>query len=79
MVAGALTPDRPGAAAVRVVRVLLVALDLATVADALEEIGPASLRAAVLVLVALVGMVLVFVAAVLAAGVLAQRQPPYPM
>jgi hypothetical protein len=64
---------------VRVLRVLLAALDLATVAGALEGIGAASLRTAILVLVALVGMVIVFVAAVLTAGVLAQRQPPYPI
>jgi hypothetical protein len=64
---------------VRVLRVLLAALDLVTIAGALEGIGTASLRAAVLVLVAILGMVLVFVAAVLTAGVLAQRQPPYPM
>jgi hypothetical protein len=64
---------------VRVLRVLLVALDLVTIAGALDGIGAASLRAAVLVLVAVVGAVLVFVAAVLTAGVLAQRQRPYPM
>jgi hypothetical protein len=64
---------------VRVLRVLLVALDLVTIAGALEGIGAASLRAAVLILVAVLGLVLVFVAAVLTAGVLAQRQPPYPM
>jgi hypothetical protein len=64
---------------VRVVRVLLVALDLVTVAGALEGIAPGSARGLVLLLVAVVGAVLVFVAAVLAAGVLAQRQPPYPM
>ena len=63
----------------RVLRVLLVALDLVTIAGALDGIGAASLRAAVLVLVAVVGAVLVFVAAVLTAGVLAQRQPPYPL
>jgi hypothetical protein len=59
--------------------VLLVALDLVTVAGALEGIAPGSARGLVLLLVAVVGAVLVFVAAVLAAGVLAQRQPPYPM
>jgi hypothetical protein len=64
---------------VRIVRVLLVALDLVTIAGALEGIGAASVRAAVLILVAVLGLVLVFVAAVLTAGVLAQRQPPYPM
>ena len=63
----------------RVVRVLLAALDLATIAGALEGIAPGSARALVLVLVAVVGAVLVFVAAVFAAGILAQRQPPYPM
>jgi len=64
---------------VRVLRVLLAALDLVTIAGALDGIGTDSPRAAVLALVAVVGAVLVFVAAVLAAGVLAQRQPPYPM
>jgi hypothetical protein len=63
----------------RIVRVILAALDLATVAGALDGIGAASLRAAVLVLVALVGLVLVFVAAVLAVAVVDQRRPPYPM
>jgi hypothetical protein len=64
---------------VRVLRVLLAALDLATVAGALEGIAPGSACGLVLVLVAVVGAVLVFVAAVLTAGVLAQHQPPYPM
>ena len=63
----------------RIVRVLLAALDLVTVAGALEDIAPGSARGLVLVLVAIVGAVLVFVAAVLAAGLLAQRRPPYPM
>jgi hypothetical protein len=64
---------------VKLVRILLAALDLATIAGALEGIAPGSARALVLVLVAVVGAVLVFVAAVLAAGIMAQRQPPYPM
>jgi hypothetical protein len=64
---------------VRLVRVLLAALDLVTVAGALEGIAPGSARGLVLVLVAVVGAVLVFVVLVLAAGLLAQRQPPYPM
>jgi hypothetical protein len=64
---------------VKVLRVLLVALDLATVAGALEGIAPGSARGLVLVLVAVVGAVLVFVAAVLTVAVLDQRQPPYPM
>jgi hypothetical protein len=64
---------------VRVLRVLSLALDLVTITGALEGIDPASVRAAVLVLVALVGAVIVFVAAVLAVGILDQRQPPYPL
>jgi hypothetical protein len=64
---------------VRLVRILLAALDLVTVAGALEGIAPGSARGLVLVLVAVVGTVLVFVAVVLAAGLLAQRQPPYPI
>lgn len=63
----------------RVIRVLLAALDLVTVAGALEGIAPGSARGLVLVVVAVLGAVLVFVAAVLTVGVLAQRQPPYPM
>jgi hypothetical protein len=63
----------------RVLRVLLATLDLVTVAGALEGISPGSARGLVLVLVAVVGAVLVFVAVVLAAGLLAQRQPPYPI
>jgi hypothetical protein len=63
----------------RPLRVLLVALDLVTIAGALDGIGTASLRAAVLILVAVVGAVLVFVAAVLAVAVLDQRKPPYPV
>jgi hypothetical protein len=64
---------------VKVLRVILAALDLVTIAGALEGIGAASLRAAVLVLVAVVGAILVFIAAVLAVAVLGQRQPPYPV
>jgi hypothetical protein len=64
---------------VRIVRVLLAALDLFTVAGALEGIAPGSARGLVLVVVAVVGAVLMFVTAVLAAGLLAQRQPPYPL
>jgi hypothetical protein len=62
---------------VKVVRVLLAALDLVAVAGALEGIHPGSARGLVLVLVAVVGAVLVFVAAVLAVAVLDQRKPPY--
>jgi hypothetical protein len=64
---------------VRVVRIILAALDLVTIAGALDGIGAASLRATVLILVAVVGAVLVFVAAVFTVGILSQRQPPYPM
>jgi hypothetical protein len=61
----------------RVVRVLLAALDLVTVAGALEGIAPGSARGLALVLVAILGAVLVFVAAVFAVAVLDQRKPPY--
>jgi hypothetical protein len=57
--------------------VVLAALDLVTVAGALEGIAPGS--ALVLLLVAVVGAVLVFVVVVVAAGLLAQREPPYSM
>jgi hypothetical protein len=63
----------------RLVRAVLVALDLVSVAGALQGIAPGSARALVLVLVAVLGLVLVTVAAILAAGLLAQRQPPYPL
>ena len=61
----------------RLVRVILVALDLVSVAGALEGIAPGSARGLVLILVAVVGAVIVFVAAVFTIGILAQRQPPY--
>jgi hypothetical protein len=64
---------------VRPLRVLLAALDLVTIAGALDGIAAGSARGLVLILVAVVGAVLVFVAAVVTAGILAQRQPPYPM
>jgi hypothetical protein len=64
---------------VRIVRLLLAALDLVTVAGALEAISPGTARELVLVTVAVVGLVLLFLAAVILAGLLAQRQPPYPM
>jgi hypothetical protein len=64
---------------VRIVRVLLAALDLVTVAGALEGIAPGSARGLVLLLVAALGLVLLFLAALVVAGLLAQRQPPYPM
>jgi hypothetical protein len=64
---------------VRVVRVLLAVLDLVTVAGALEGIAPGSARGLTLVLVAVVGAVLVFIAAVFTVGLWHQRQPPYPL
>jgi hypothetical protein len=64
---------------VRVLRIIFAALDLVTVAGALEGIAPGSARGLVLVLVAIVGAVLLFVAAMFAAGLLAQRRPPYPL
>ena len=63
----------------RVVRVVLVALDLVSVAGALDGIAPDSARAVVLVLVAVVGAVLLVVAAMFLAGLLANRRPPFPM
>ena len=63
----------------RLVRVLLAALDLVTVAGALEGIAPGSARGLVLAVVAVVGAVLVIVAAVFAVALLGQREPPYPV
>jgi hypothetical protein len=63
----------------RIIRVILAALDLATIAGALEGIAPGSARGLVLILVAVVGALVVFVAAVFAAGILQGRQPPFPM
>ena len=63
----------------KVLRVVLVALDLFSVAGALEGVAPGSARGLVLVLVAVVGAVLVFIAAVFTIGLWHQRQPPYPL
>jgi hypothetical protein len=56
-------------------------LELAMLAASLGAGGPVAdgVRAVGLVVVAMMGALVVFVAAVFAAGVLAQRQPPYPM
>ena len=56
-------------------------LELAMLAASLGSGGPVAdgVRAIGLVVVAMVGALVVFVAAVFAAGLLAQRQPPYPM
>jgi hypothetical protein len=62
---------------VKVVRVILAALDLVTIAGALEGIAPGSARGLVLVLIAIVGAVVLFMAVVLAVAVLDQRKPPY--
>jgi hypothetical protein len=61
----------------KVLRVLFAALDLVTVAGALEGISPGSARGLVLVVVAILGALVVFVAAVLTVAVLDQRKPPY--
>ena len=55
--------------------------DLAMLAASLGAGGPvaAGVRAIGLIVVAIVGGLVVFVAAVFAVGVLGQRQPPYPM
>ena len=55
----------------RVLRVILAVLDLVTVAGALEGIAPGSARGLAVVLVAVVGAVLVFIAAVFAGRPLA--------
>jgi hypothetical protein len=56
-------------------------LELALLAASLGSGGPVAdgVRAIGLIVVAAVGALVVFVAAVFAAGLLAQRQPPYPM
>jgi hypothetical protein len=62
---------------VRVLRILFAALDLVTVAGALEGIAPGSARSLVLVLVAIVGAVVLFMAACLAVALRDQLRPPY--
>jgi hypothetical protein len=56
-------------------------LELAMLAASLGTGGPVAdgVQVVGLVVVAMVGALVVFVVAVFAAGVLAQRQPPYPM
>jgi hypothetical protein len=56
-------------------------LDLAMLAASLGAGGPVAdgVRIVGLVVVTMVGTLVVFVAGVFAVGVLAQRQPPYPM
>lgn len=56
-------------------------LELAMLAASLGAGGPVAdgVRAVGLVVVVMVGALVVFVAAVFAVGVLAQRQTPYPM
>jgi hypothetical protein len=61
----------------KVLRVILAALDLATVAGALEGIAPGSARGLVLILVAVLGAVILFMAVVFAVAVVDQRKPPY--
>jgi hypothetical protein len=56
-------------------------LELAMLAASLGASGPVAdgVRAVGLIVVAMLGGLVVFVAAVFAVGVLARRQPPYPM
>jgi hypothetical protein len=56
-------------------------LELAMLAASLRGAGPVAdgVRAIGLIVVAVLGAVVVFVAAVFAAGILAQREPPYPI
>jgi hypothetical protein len=82
LLAGALGHDRPRAAAVtrRAGRWMLL-LELAMLAASLPGAGPVAdgVRVIGLIVVGVVGALVVFVAAVFAVGILAQRQPPYPM
>jgi hypothetical protein len=59
----------------------MLLVELATLAASLRGAGPVAdgVRAIGLIVVAVLGALVVFVAAVFAAGILAQRQPPYPM
>ena len=56
-------------------------LDLAMLAASLGAGGPVAdgVRAVGLIVVAMVGALVVFVAAVLTVGILDQRRPPYPL
>jgi hypothetical protein len=56
-------------------------LELVMLAANLGTTGPVAdgVRAISLLVVAMLGAVVVFVAAVVAVGLLAQRQPPYPV
>jgi hypothetical protein len=56
-------------------------LDLAMLAASLGAGGPVAdgVRAIGLIVVAMVGALVVFVAAMFAVGMLSQRQPPYPL
>jgi hypothetical protein len=63
----------------RALRFLFAALDLATIAGQLDGISPGSVRAGVLVLVAVLGAVIVVLAVILALALVEQRRPPYPM
>jgi hypothetical protein len=81
MVAGAVRRDDPGAAVVTVRRALAIVFELATLAASLGGTGPLadSVRTVAVVVVAALGALVVFVAAVFALGVLDQRKPPYPI
>jgi len=56
-------------------------LELAMLAASLGSAGPVAdgVRAIGLIVVAMLGALVVFVAAVFAVGILSQRQPPYPI
>ena len=61
----------------RIIRTLFLALDLVTVAGALEGIAPGSARGLVLAMIAIVGAVVLFMAAVFAVALRDQLRPPY--
>jgi hypothetical protein len=62
---------------VRVLRLLLAALDLVSVAGALEGIAPGSARGLTLAVVAVLGLVLVAVAIMFLVALRDQLRPPY--
>ena len=65
----------------RLLRAVLVVVDLVSLVNLLTGPGPVldQLRALALAVAFLAGVVLAFVAAVVAVVLLGQRRPPYPM
>ena len=61
----------------RLLRLLLAALDVISIGRSLEGIAPGSARGLTLALVAIVGAVLLFIAAVFLVALRDQLRPPY--